>query len=1367
MLWPLTVLLLSACGDTREQASLAPADRPAGFVDPQLTTTGASPVLQLWRTPGDYELPDTPVPEELSSGTGRIRVHMDPGIFKVRRATNLYRGPSPFKAAEEEGRVAAPPGMSLYVGDEKAPYNQNMIGKGWRITQDTLLVAWPGDLPPVTIVFPEAQRQVERHHFVSAGMSPEDFVHEQITLDARTRPGLMLPAPAAATWDVTLPASEPVTFEGWLAVSPLPLRSLTSDGLQAVLEVEADGQVTEVDRRDVEPREQFVEWRADLSRWAGRQVKVRLRAQSTGSPDFDYLFVGTPAIWGAATGPVRRVVVIGIDTTRPDHFGSYGYARDTTPELDAVAETATVFDRTWAPAPRTRPSFRTAFTGRRPLDAVGAKNIGAVFQDHGFATAGIVANVHLQPRFEFHEGFGDWWYDGQAKADAQVDRAIGFLERYPDRDTYLFLHVMDPHLFYNAPPAYKDMFAADDVDDLPPIFNRWEVYGWMRTGRLDEHKKAHIAARYDGELRFTSAELGRLFAALDRMPGKSLVVLHSDHGEELWDHDGFEHNHTVYDEVTRVLLWFRSGPGQAQGVRNHTPVTLADIAPTLFDFAGFGDAPPTDGKSLVPLLSGADDGASWGERPLGVAHLRYGKERWGVVVRDHKYILHTASGEEELYDLAADPGEHKNLAPTVDLEPYRAALAEAHGMAVGRGWRVDLQLSDEAAAGTWRIALPAPAREAGVIDPEATIEDPANQAWGEKPRKTPEDIGVVTLSDDGRTVAFTPGPKPSGGILYVLFDEDVDPAGAELSHDGVVVPTAAARPGVVAGGPRSGGPGARDGGGPADVGGRADPGAARRHRGRGRPARDAVRARATSSATTRRPTRRRAKPPRRPAATSRRGRARIPRGRVHRAMPDTPTSHTSLAAGRYELLDQLGEGGMATVWRAVDHKLAVLRAVKVMKRLGPRAASLRARFEREAHIMADLDHPHVVPVHDIGEDDGQLWLVMSLLEHGSVAQRVARTGPLGLAEACAVGLAVLDALVAAHARGVVHRDIKPQNVLVDKRGVPRLADFGIARIEGDDRPTRTGAVLGTWTYMAPEQRQSAKEAGPAADLYALGATLVALCTGREPPELHNPATHAVVEAFVPEPLQAFVIRCTQYRPEDRFPDAATAMAELQTIAAGAPPPPPLPPGNETITLQTLSTVGTGTGPMPAAGVVPAVRRTDPGSYAPLMVGGTALVGGAVLAGVGLLALLIGVASWVGAGREPTEVAATAPAPEPSAELVAETTPEPEPDEPTPAPVAPAPEPRASAAAVAPAAPPPVETLRARISATRSYGVLVDGTRVGATPLSVEVTRAAHRLAFVAPDDGRVLVERTWDPAVEPSVCVDIDPSGGAWQPCPR
>ncbi|MEQ1572087.1 MAG: serine/threonine-protein kinase, partial [Myxococcota bacterium] len=262
----------------------------------------------------------------------------------------------------------------------------------------------------------------------------------------------------------------------------------------------------------------------------------------------------------------------------------------------------------------------------------------------------------------------------------------------------------------------------------------------------------------------------------------------------------------------------------------------------------------------------------------------------------------------------------------------------------------------------------------------------------------------------------------------------------------------------------------------------------------------------------------------------------------------------SVGDGRYELLEQIGEGGMASVWRAHDRRLGVERAVKLMR---PQltSASARTRFDREARLMARLEHPHVVPVHDVGSDGDVWYMVMSLLRSGSVAGHVDAFGPLAPRQACQVVQSVLDALQAAHAAGIVHRDVKPQNVLIDDRGEVRLADFGIAR-STDRSMTHTGAVLGTFAFMPPEQRVNSKDADARSDLYAVGALLVAVLLGELPQDLFHPAALAAQAERIPAPLRPFVERCTRFTPAERYDDAAAALAALRAAAEALPPDPP-------------------------------------------------------------------------------------------------------------------------------------------------------------------------------------------------------------------
>lgn len=218
-------------------------------------------------------------------------------------------------------------------------------------------------------------------------------------------------------------------------------------------------------------------------------------------------------------------------------------------------------------------------------------------------------------------------------------------------------------------------------------------------------------------------------------------------------------------------------------------------------------------------------------------------------------------------------------------------------------------------------------------------------------------------------------------------------------------------------------------------------------------------------------------------------------------------------ADRYEITAELGQGGMATVFRAIDRRHQREVAVKVM--LPEVAASLGAeRFLREIGIAARLQHPHIVPVFDSGEHDGQLFYVMPLIAGESLAARLRREGPLGLEEAARLAAEVADALDHAHAEGVLHRNVKPDNILLS-RGHAMLADFGLAvareSVDGQEATrfqTRPGTVLGTPLYASPEQVRSEAELGPATDVYGLAGAVFEMLAGRPP--FHGGSVHALL-----------------------------------------------------------------------------------------------------------------------------------------------------------------------------------------------------------------------------------------------------------------
>ncbi|MBB2912879.1 serine/threonine protein kinase [Streptosporangium becharense] len=212
-------------------------------------------------------------------------------------------------------------------------------------------------------------------------------------------------------------------------------------------------------------------------------------------------------------------------------------------------------------------------------------------------------------------------------------------------------------------------------------------------------------------------------------------------------------------------------------------------------------------------------------------------------------------------------------------------------------------------------------------------------------------------------------------------------------------------------------------------------------------------------------------------------------------------------AGRYRLLEPLGEGGMGVVWRAHDELLDRVVAVKEVhyRGVGEEArADLNRRTIREARTAGRLDHPSVVVVHDVVEEDGRPWIVMQLVRSRSLGETVRSGGPLPPERVAAIGLRVLSALRAAHDAGVLHRDVKPENVLLADDGRVVLTDFGIASMTQEAGITRTGGVVGTPAFLPPERLHNLP-ATPESDLWSLGATLYAALEGRPPFERATPA----------------------------------------------------------------------------------------------------------------------------------------------------------------------------------------------------------------------------------------------------------------------
>ena len=269
-------------------------------------------------------------------------------------------------------------------------------------------------------------------------------------------------------------------------------------------------------------------------------------------------------------------------------------------------------------------------------------------------------------------------------------------------------------------------------------------------------------------------------------------------------------------------------------------------------------------------------------------------------------------------------------------------------------------------------------------------------------------------------------------------------------------------------------------------------------------------------------------------------------------------------AGRYRVVEQLGRGGMGMVCRAVDEVLGREVAVKELRTFADASAEeladLRLRMQREARAAARIRHAGVISVHDVAEDDGRPVIVMELVDGPSLADVLAERGAMDPREAACIGARVADALGAAHAAGVLHRDVKPGNVLLERGGRVVLTDFGIATMEdpGDgaaDRLTQSGQLVGSLDFLAPERAQG-RRPGPASDIWSLGAMLYAAVEGGSP--FRRTSTWSTLSAIITEPVPepraagplAPVLAMLLAKDPEARPDAARARELLEAVARG-------------------------------------------------------------------------------------------------------------------------------------------------------------------------------------------------------------------------
>lgn len=543
-----------------------------------------------------------------------------------------------------------PDGMTLTKTDEETlPFVQEQLiqseKEGWSLSKNSIRVTLHRDkgFPSDEAFLLTYTIAVTRENNLRVISKKEDIFRDMI-LRGETRHGLYAPAPTTLEFELSIPRNAVFTTQSLLLPPEVQFPGEESDGGAFRLQVQKNGAVLFEESHHVSQND-YTPIRIDLSQFAEQNVKLIIQTLPNDNHQLDYIFLADPIVYTPKKNP-QRIVVLFIDTLRQDALSLYGNPLPTSPQIDQWAKAATVYNQAYSVSPWTLPAARSMLIGAQPEQWDTTQTLQQALSQKGWNTAFFAGNVYLSSTFGFAKDWGRHYCENWPLAELQIQRANTFFGENSDRDTFLFLHLMDMHMPYTEPLSYRTLFAPQLPSALPKEqFTRKELL--RRLHLAPDDIKKYVRGRYDNNLRYIDDTVAPF---LDTLAPTDTVVILSDHGEEFWEHNGFEHGHTLYEELIRIPFIIKT-PDLASGTKT-SPISVIDLAPTIASIANVPFS--SEGKNLLTTLD-----SDFHERPIIFGRPLYGDDGWGTLSQGYKYT--TRSAKEHLFYLPQDQEERVSI----------------------------------------------------------------------------------------------------------------------------------------------------------------------------------------------------------------------------------------------------------------------------------------------------------------------------------------------------------------------------------------------------------------------------------------------------------------------------------------------------------------------------------------------------------------------------------------------------------------------------------------------------------------------------------------------------------------------------------